>query len=364
MNCPNCSTPNENENVYCISCGTPLMPGGGAGPSVSGGQQYDKGNSISEETLVLNHADRARQEPPPTYVYPQHASPAAAAPSQPAKSSNMPLFAALGVIAVLLLGGGAYLLLSKMGPTEKLPDHLGLFAQSGDKQNLNEVAKHDVTNGLQARTDLMKNETLPALEESPNLIFYSDGKSSINDLRLVQLDTIKDDGTLQQLDFQVAPFTGKPEINRLRVPTPMAAGKYAFVLLDGFLNEGKHKFWAFQVKNSSRSSNGDSLKTTTVSLKPTPAPASKQQAPQGGTLPVPVLPKPPGNTVTSNTTFLILRAGPSQSSPKIRNLARGERVEVLGYSSNTETFKGQTSTFTQVRTADGTVGWAFTAFLR
>lgn len=360
MICPNCNTPNEKANVYCISCGTPLMPGGGAGPTVSGNRQYENGSSVSEETLVLNQADRARQEPPPTYVYPQQPAPA----PTPVKSSNMPLFAALGVLAVLLLGGGAYLVISKMGPTEKLPDHLGLFAQSADKQNLNEVAKHDVTNALQARTDLLKNETLPTLEESPNLIFYSDGKSSINDLRLVQLDTIKDDGTLQQLDFQAAPLDWKPEINRLRVPSAMANGKYAFVMLDGFLNEGKHKFWAFQVKNSSKSSNGDALKTTTVSLKPTPTPAPKQQAPQGGTLPVPVLPKPPGNTVTSNTTFLILRAGPSQSSAKIRNLARGETVEVLGYSSNTETFKGQTSTFTQVRTADGTVGWAFTAFLR
>lgn len=352
MNCPNCNTPNEQANVYCISCGTPLMPGGGSGPSASGGYRPQD----SQETVVLTPSGGRGQEPPPTYVYPQPpVSP------RPAKSSNMPLFAALGVIALLLLGGGAYLVINKMGPDEKLPDHFGLFAQSGDKQNLNEVSKFDVTSALQAKTDLLKNDTLPSLEENPTLIFYADG-TSVNDLRLIQLDTIKDDGNLQQLDFQMAPVDGKPNMKRLRVPSVLASGKYAFALLDGFLNEGKHKFWAFQVKNSSKSSNGDALKTTTVSLKPTPTPAPK--VPTGGTLPPVAPPASPGNTVASFTNFLILRAGPSQSSPKIRNLGRGERVEVLGYSSNSETFQGRTSTFTQVRTADGTVGWAFSAFLR
>ncbi len=55
-------------------------------------------------------------------------------------------------------------------------------------------------------------------------------------------------GTLKQINYQVVPIEGKPEMKRLRVPDGLANGKYAFALFDGFLDEGKHKFWAFQVK--------------------------------------------------------------------------------------------------------------------
>jgi hypothetical protein len=279
--------------------------------------------------------------------------------------SKKTIWFALGAIGLLGLGVGAFVLMNKTSVSETLPEHLGLFVQNNERNHVDEVRKEDVSNAIQAKNDLLKNDSVPTLDASPNLILYSDGKDiPINDLKLVPLDSIKDDGSMKQLDFQAAPVDGKPEMKRIRVPDALANGKYAFVLIDGFLNDGKHKFWTFQVRNSSKSDNGDALKSSSVALKPTPPPQ-----PTGPRLPPPasavnVAPPSPGNNAVSITDSLILRSGPSQSYPKIRNLARGESVTILSYSTNTESFKGRSSPFAQIRTANGQIGWAFSAFLR
>lgn len=341
MNCSSCNAVNDSENVFCVVCGNPVSPWGGSR------------NSIETEVIETGRPNTSGRnfQPTPGYV-------------PGAKPGNKTLWVVLGALIAVLAAGGIFMLANRNGATDTLPDHLGLFAQNNDRKELSEVAKQDVTNALQARTDLLKNDSLPILDPSPYLILFADSKAvPVNDLRLIQLDTIGDDGSLKQLDFQVAPVEGKPDMKRIRVPAEMANGKYAFALLDGYINDGKHKFWAFQVRNSSKSSNGDALKGSSVGLKPTPPPAPKPVAPPPATA-ASVAPPAPGNTAVSVTDFLILRAGPGQSYPKLRNLARGESVYIMAYSTNTESFKGRAAPFAQVRTNDGQTGWVFSAFLR
>lgn len=277
------------------------------------------------------------------------------------RSNRTALWVGLGIIAIVALTGGGYYFVNRPDiPQEMLPDHLGLFVQSKERDRLDEIKKLDVTNALAAKDDLLKNESLPTLDSNPNLILYSDGKDiPLNDLRLVQLDTINADGSLKQVEFQAAPVEGKPEMKRLRVPDGVANGKYAFALLDGFLNEGNHKFWPFRVLNASKSDNGDALRSSSVQVKPTATPpaAPRQHLPS--------VPPPPGGSLAYSTTGnLVLRSGPSQTSAKIRNLGRGERVYIIEYSSNTEVFQGRASRFAYVQTDNGQRGWAFAAFLR
>jgi hypothetical protein len=347
MNCSNCNTVNNSENVFCITCGSPVSPV--TGP-LSGGFS-------SVDTEVINRvppsAPVADFRLPPTYVA-----------DRPRPADNKLLWIAMGAIAAALIAVGAYIFVVKNGPNEVLPDHLGLFVQNSDRKELNEIGKQDVSNAIQARNDLQKNDSLPVLDPTPNLILFSDSQAvPINDLRLIQLDTIGDDGSIKQLDFQVAPIEGKPDMKRIRVPAPMANGKYAFALLEGFFNDGKHKFWAFQVRNSTKSDNADALKASTVNLKAASPTPPKTAVPASVTTAA-AAPPAPGNTAVSTTDYLILRAGPSQSYPKVRNLARGESVYILGYSTTTESFKGRSAPFAQVRTGSGQIGWVFSAFLR
>ena len=345
MKCSSCNAENEEENVFCVACGYPVSPWGNSPAGA--------GNSVETEVIETGRP----------YISGQNFQPTPGHVPGP-KPANKMLWVVMGVIAAVLAASGIFMLVNKNGATDTLPGHLGLFAQNSDRKELSEVAKQDVTNALQARADLLKNDSLPILDPSPNLILFSDSKAvPVTDLRLIQLDTISDDGSMKQLDFQVAPVEGKPDMKRIRVPAAMANGKYAFALLEGYINDGKHKFWAFQVRNSSKSDNGDALKGSSVELKPTPAPTPRPAVPPPATA-AGAAPPAPGNTAVSITDYLILRAGPSQSYPKLRNLARGESVYIMAYSTNTESFKGRSAPFAQVRTNDGQTGWVFSAFLR
>jgi uncharacterized protein YraI len=72
---------------------------------------------------------------------------------------------------------------------------------------------------------------------------------------------------------------------------------------------------------------------------------------------VPGSPPPSGNTATvgSSVSYLNLRTGPGTSFAVIRALPAGSVVTLVGRNSS--------STWLQVRTADGTVGWMSTPFL-
>lgn len=370
MICSNCNTVNDDENVFCVNCGGGVNSGTLSNVFQSQGQipvtavyndsqaspgyENTPANSIETEVFQTNPHQRSRTNFSP--------APLGTGEYATKRSNRTALGVGLGILAIIALASGGIYFLNRPGvPSEMLPDHLGLFVQSKERDRLDEIKKLDLTNALEAKDDLLKNESLPTLDTNPSLILYSDGKDiPLNDLRLVQIDTINADGSLKQIDFQAAPVEGKPEMKRLRIPEGVANGKYAFALLDGFLNDGKHKFWPFRVLNASKSDNGDALKASSIQVKPTatPPPAATRQ-------PAPSVPPPPGGSIAYSTTGnLVLRSGPSQTSAKIRNLGRGERVYIIEYSGNTEVFQGRASRFAYVQTGNGQRGWAFAAFLR
>lgn len=377
MKCPNCNVLNDNENVFCVNCGTTVSQTMSGQASVLpdtqafnsrqfANQNYDPSQSTETKVLPLNQFQPSMSDYNPSIPY--------TGGHQTAKSGKMFVWIGAAIVLILLAaGGGIYFLSRQNVKAETLPEHLGMFVQNKEKDRVDEIKKQDLTNALEGKNNLLKDETLPALDEMPNLILYSDNKDvPLGDLRLVQLDTIKDDGNLKQMDFQAAPVEGKPEMKRIRVADGLANGKYAFALFDGYLNEGKHKFWAFQIKNASKSDNGDALKATTIALKPksaleTTSSQTQKMPPASNTVPNnPPLSAPPRTlrVAFAATGNLVLRGGPSQSYSKVGGLRRGQKVYVLGYSTNYETFDGLYSNFAQIQTESGKSGWVFAAFLR
>lgn len=375
MNCPNCNTLNDNDNVFCVNCGatvaksisgqenippTVQMPFTGSYPP-----NHNIANSVETSVLPVNQFQPSMSNYNPSIPY--------TGGHQTAKSGKM--FVGIGAAVVFILlaaGGGIYYLTRPDVKAETLPEHLGMFVQNKEKDRVDEIKKQDFTNALDGKENLMKNETLPALDEAPNWILYSENKDvPLNDLRLIQLDTIDKDGNLKQLDFQAVLVEGEPEMKRIRVADGLANGKYAFALLDGFLNEGKHKFWAFQIKNAQKSDNGAALKATTVALKPKSTlkensmPKNSTQPPVSNNPPPPAAP-PSGTLRVAYTTTgnLVLRGRPSQSHKKVGGLRSGQMVYVLGYSANYEYFGGLYSNFAQIQTQNGKRGWVYAAYLR
>jgi hypothetical protein len=371
MICSNCKTFNDDENVFCVKCGWGINSGAASNDFTSGkvpvtavyndpqtqsSGRYEGSPANSIETELVHtsphHRSRTTFNPAPNRTG-EHTS---------RLSNRSLLWFGLGLVAAIALAAGGFFFLDKPSfSPETLPDHLGLFVQSKERDRLDEIKKLDLVNAVEAKESLLKNESLPTLDTNPNLILYSDGKYvPLNDLRLIQIDTINRDGSFNQIDFQASPVEGRPEMKRLRIPDGLANGTYAFALLEGFLNDGKHKFWPFRVLNASKSDNGDSLKVASVQVKPTVAPPTAVSRPTAPTL----LPPPVGSGAYSSTGNLILRSGASQTSAKIRNLRRGERVYILEYSSNIEVFQGRASRFAYVQTENGQRGWVFAAFLR
>lgn len=383
MICPKCRTTNDDNYVFCVNCGASVTQAG----------------NVEAETIW--RAPNSQNLMPPT-VQPQNFTPPPTAnaesfqsietsflpagqyggsihnfiPTPPVEHSsgaNKKWFILAGALLVLLLaaGAGAFYFLSKKSVTaEVLPDHLGMFVQSVEKDKVDEIKKQDFVSGLEAKDKLLKDESLPVLESSPNLILYSETKDvPLSDLRLIRLDTIKPDGSLKQLDFQAAPVDGKPEMKRLRVPEGLAVGKYAFAILDGFLTEGKHKFWAFQVKNSDKANNDAALKDASVAVKSKQTTKTETQPTNSNTA------APPSNTSTpppsgakyaySTSDRLILRDAPSLSGNDSGvRLRKGERVDIIRYSDNYDSWRGRYGNWAYVETEGGYSGWVFTPLLR
>ncbi len=352
MICSNCNFRNDAETVFCVNCGKPIAVGT---QSTVPTENFQGGFAPQDSTVtaVVNAG------PPMVNYATQPAS-----IGYPAKKTNPVIWIGIGgLLLVALIAAVLFIIMPRING-EILPDHLGMFITSGDKGKLSEVRGQDTASLIEARNSIIKDDSLAMADPQPGMILYADGKEvPVSDLRLLQVDTIKDDGTMKQLDFQAAPVDGKPEMKRLRPLGELANGKYAFALIDGYFDDGKHKVWAFQVKNSSKNDNGDALRSTSASLKPkpTPPPAAPKTAPA---MTQNVAPPSAGNTATCISSNVILRSGPSQSYPKMRNLAYGEKVYILSYSSNTESFRGRSSPFAQVRTASGDVGWVYSSFLR
>ena len=392
MICPNCQTIFQSAKAFCANCGANLSQAGNQigdtnaptesfpyppptiefshnsisppqfaqqsenTPSLT--QSYTPSNSL--ETIIIPSSQFGASEAH------NFASPVSSPSVQPqTANTNKKLFAWIGAISTVLLaaGLGGFVLLSKYSlKTEILPEHLGMFVQNKEKNKIEEIKKQDFANALDGTDKLLKDDNLINAEGSPNLLLYSDGKDvPLNDLRLIQLDTIKPDGTVKQIDFQAAPVEGKPEIKRIRIPEGLANSKYAFAILDGFLDEGKHKFWAFQVKNSEKTNNDAALKSSTVSLKP------KQEKTDKNTKQTskPVVPPPTGTYAYSTINRLIVRDSPSLSGGDTGiRISKDQRVYVQSHSSHTDTWKGRTGKWAYINTDDGISGWVFTPLLK
>jgi len=246
-----------------------------------------------------------------------------------------------GLVAVLLVVvfGGVFAVY-QWTPSEVLPTHFGMFVQNDAKDRVDEIRRQDFANAIEGKAALLKDEALPTVVSHPSLILNADSSININDLRLVPLEAIKDDGSMQQIDLQAAPVEGKPEMKRLRVPDGLANGKYALAIFDSYINEGKQRFWPFQVRDSAKSDNGSALKAASVPLKPkaqaTNTPATPTTSVSTRTAPVqPAVPPPMPTTGmrTISANYVRVRVGPSSNAafhPTFR-FNRGARVNVVGY---------------------------------
>lgn len=403
MNCPKCNTNNENSNIFCVNCGETLI-------STSNLAQTMMPPNVSESVIpTQNFQSQTAQNPEyssdPTVFAPNlninqpqtnynasqanyNQSQAGFNPSmtgfnpsipyippQPQPKSRVGLWLGVGVLFALLLGGGivaAVLLLYK--PTvssEVLPDHLGMFFQNNEKTMVEEIKKQDFTNALEGKDKILKDESVPTVDSKPNLILYSDGKDiPLNDLKLIQLDSIKPDGTMKQIDFKATPIEGKPEMKRLWFPENLAKGKYAFALLDGFFDDGKHKFWVFQVKNSDKTDNGSLVKDTNVSMKnksnnsKNANTATNTEITKVTPTPKPTVAQPVGSrTAYADTNNVVVRSAPSLDAQKVSGLKRGQKVYVIGYSNNYDYWNGLEGNWVNIQTESGQRGWVFSPLL-
>ena len=401
MNCPKCSTFNDEKNAFCVSCGEvfrssqtlppTLLPNFSdtetpteviskgqneqkdylSEPTVFGGQRVN----INQPSPDFNASQAQFNQPPPVNFQPSMAnfnpSIPYVVPSPPPKS-YLGLWVGIGVFLILLLGGGiigAILLINKSKATkEVLPDHLGMFFQNAEKTSVEEIKKQDFTNGFEGKDKILKDDSVPALESKPNFILYSDGKDiPLGDLKLIQLDTVKTDGTMKQLDFKATPVEGKPEMKRLWFSDGLANGKYAFSILDGFFDDGKHKFWAFQVKNSDRSDNNNLLKDLTVSVKNKSSSKNSNTSDNTNAVkptPKPTVEQPVGSrTAYAGTNNLVIRNAPGLGAGKVGNLRRGQKIYVLGYSDNTDYWNGLEGKWANIQTETGQRGWVFSPLI-
>ncbi len=383
MNCPHCNAENDNDNVFCVSCGKPIAAKKNlAATTLPSPTEYYPAGQINppenspESVKTVLKAPSPTFSNAPTYATRQDFNQSVPFQTPPVKERKSGKFLWLGLALVFLLIGGAiggYFLLKNQNDVvttvEKLPDHLGMFVQSSDKNNLIEIGKQDYSNAVQAKDDLLKNDALPVAEDKPNLFLYADAKEiPLGDLKLVQIDSIKDDGSLKQLNYQAAPLDGKPEIKRLRVPDGLANGKYAFALFDGFLDEGKHKFWAFQVKNAQKSDNGDLAKAFTLSMKPKtnalPTNANTATIEKPAPTPKPAPSAPAGAQVAyCKSNNIVMRNSPSLNAKKVNALKRGQKIYIINYSENYDYWNGMEGNWAYVQTESGSRGWVFSPLI-
>ncbi|MEZ5428240.1 MAG: SH3 domain-containing protein [Pyrinomonadaceae bacterium] len=385
MNCPYCDALNDDQNSFCVSCGETIGQNFDTQADIPPPTQFIDSGSVDSPSSV----DTAYPPPKPTAPvgynpeFPGINSPIP--PSPPPRSGRGLLYAGLTAIIVLVLAGagiGGYFIWKNQQETaaaEVLPDHLGMFVQNKDRNGLAEIRKLDVVNAIEEKDKLLSDGNLPVWEKNSSLILYAEANDvPVTDLKLIPLESIQPDGKIKEMDFQAAPIEGKRAMKRLRLPEAVADGKYAFAILDGFLDEGKHKFWAFQVKGTGASDNSGLTKEATVALKQ-PADESKEKeekdpkTEETAQKQTPQMPPPKKETKVEpplgarvaycNGSNVVLRATPSLEGRKIGSLGRGQRLYVLQYSKNYDNWRGTVANWAYVQTENGGRGWVFTPFV-
>lgn len=290
----------------------------------------------------------------------------------PQPGSRTLLWVFAGLLALIAIGLGIGFAAYQFRQREVLPDHLGMFVQSATGDRVTELGRRDIVDINKTKDDLLKDDSVPDADSRPVLILYSlSADVPINDLKLIPLNSLKADGKMKYIDFQAAPIEGQGDMKRLRIPEGLANGKYAFAVFSGYFDDGKHRLWPFQVRNSDRAENGDLEKDTSVNLKPK---EPKQQVVTANTQKQPPIVTPSSQTQSSQPdgssvayctrTNVVLRGGPSQGSSKVGRITRGQKLYVLSYSDNYEVFEGSRSNFAYVQTEGGKRGWVYSAFLR
>jgi len=400
MICPKCNTINENSNTFCVNCGgtitatanipQTMLPNSPQSTVPTQSFQVPPNQNedyLSSPTVIAGHQPNSNQSQANYYgsqanfnQSQANFNPSTAGfnpsipyiPPQVPPKSRPGLWIGLSVFLVLLLGGGivgAFFLMNKTAPSaEVLPDHLGMFFQNNEKTSVEEIKKLDFTNAFDGKDKVLKDESIQTVESKPNLILYSDGKDiPLGDLKLIQLDSVKNDGTMKQIDFKATPVDGKTEMKRLWFPENLANGKYAFALIDGFFDDGKHKFWAFQVKNPDKTDNGNLVKDLTVSLKNKAKNSSNTntEITQISPTPKPSVAPPVGSrTAYAATNNVVVRAAPSLSAQKVSGLKRGQKVFVLSFSENYDYWNGLEGTWANIQTESGQRGWVFSPLIK
>lgn len=335
MICQICQEQNDNDDVFCRNCGNNLV-------------------QATQPTLVLNTPSNQTQVPIQNYPtnYPQTAP----------NSSKTLLYVLIGILSCLLLGIGIYYGLSMVKKNTPSPDHFGLFSQKDEK--LTALNAKEFTNLAKGRDELKADTTLPMVESGMNFILYSDQQTIPTvDLKLIKLETIKDDGNVENWAYQIVPVDGNSEMKQLKVRPGLPKGRYALALFKGNFDEGTHKLWAFQIENGAESPSDP--QTFALAVKPTPTP-TPTPPPKVVTkvVTVPRSSLSAGSTGTCIQNNVVVRSSPSTSASKVGGLYKGQQVAIGQTSSNYETWRGITSNWVYVQTANGTSGWVFGHFIR
>lgn len=341
--------------------------------------------------------DQTLRVPPPTEAYrpsnpTQPAQPAAVDPNakteyihisaQPTQEMHRPLSTAesparrspfvvpLTVAAVLLITALAATLAYLYWPGRDaqvndggaLPDHFGIFIRQGEQ--LAELRRRDFSSAVEGRDALAGEAALPEAPAQPVLILYAEAQDiPVSDLKLVELGSINPNGQVRYWSFQVAPVEGRPLMRQIRVAGGLQTGRYAFALINGYLNEGNHKFWPFEVKEGAAQPQ-EQPQTATVPVK---GDASKQAqtTPTPAVKATPDTSPPPGAKLAyCNDTNVFVRSSPDLKARPVMKITKGQKLWAISRSSSTSTWNGVTSDWTQVQIyQSATRGWVFSPFI-
>jgi hypothetical protein len=326
MICQICQEPNDSDDIFCRQCGNSLGQG-------------------TEPTVILN----TPVQPIPVQPTPFHNSQMFPT-SVPSKSNHHLLYGIIGALLCVLVGGATFLGFTLLKKNKPLPSHFGIFARQNDA--LKELPKKEIKDFIKEKDGLLNQDGNPALTAKPEIIVFSDAGIPVDKLKLVNLDSVKNDGSYQFADFQISPVEGKPEMKELRPANNLANGNYAFVIFEGFLNEGNHQFWTFQITDSETAETA-SLQSANLGLKPTPTPTPRIE-----------IPPPPGSRVgICNNRNVMLRSSASLYGSPVGKLNSGQTVYVLEISSNYDYWNGIYSNWAFVQLPTGKRGWMFHHFV-
>ena len=367
MNCPNCGTEIPANERYCRNCGYDALAPAQTMPSPT--EAY----SPSSFTGAPGVDSNAKTEILPAASQPTSETRVPFNTASQTQQRRSPLFVPLATAGAILLliavGALAYLYWPKRDSGgaggKALPDHFGIFIQT-DAQ-LSELRRRDFSNAAEGRDSLAGDAALPESASRPTLILYAEAQDiPVADLKLVQLDSINQNGQVRHWNFQAAPIEGQRLMKQLRVAGGLPTGKYAFVLFNGYLNEGNHKFWPFEVKDGVAEPE-EQAQTTTIPVKanpnatPTPALSQTQPTPK----PTPNTEPPPGAKLGyCNDTNVFVRSSPELTARPVTKITQGQKLWAIGKSTNTSTWNGITSDWTQVQLYQSTTrGWVFSPFV-